>query len=199
MRVLSCIQPDNSSVSLSLSLVSTSPLLQTTSPPVLSLTFCPLKSDYRISLPYLQVSTFLLRALGLIDATFSEMEVVASAFAVVSLAVEVVETGEKISQFLMSVQDAPNEFVNLGQTLESLNGTLKQVTYLLEQQYQTLSLPGSSVHITNALENCEKRIKTLDGVIQKGKTNMDHRNRVHRSWAAMRFVWKKEEIQEMRN
>ena len=127
------------------------------------------------------------------------MEVVASAFAVVSLAVQVVETGEKISQFLTSVQDAPNEVVKLGQTLDLLNGTLKQVTYLLEQQYRTLSLPCSSVHITNALENCEKRIKTLDGVIQKAKTNMDHRNRVHRSWAAMRFLWKKEEIQEMRN
>ena len=125
------------------------------------------------------------------------MDGVASAFAVVSLAIQLVETGEKISKFLTSVQDAPNEVVKMGQTLDQLNSTLKQVSSLLEQQYLTLRLPGSSIHIMNALQNCEKRIRTLDGVIQIAKTNMDHRNRLYRSWTAMKLVLKKEEIREM--
>lgn len=127
------------------------------------------------------------------------MDGVSSAFAVVSLSIQLVETGEKISKFLTSVQDAPSEVVKLGQTLDQLNSTLKQVSYLLEQQYLVLRLPGSPVFITNALENCERRIKMLEDVIQKAKMSMDHRNAVKRSWAAMRFVSKKEEIQEMQN
>lgn len=127
------------------------------------------------------------------------MDGVSSAFAVVSLAIQLVETGEKINKFLTSIQDAPSEIIKLGQTLDQLNSVLKQVSYLLEQQYLVLRLPGSPVFITNALENCEKRIKTLEDVIQKAKKSMDHRGRVQRSWATMRFVSKKEDIQEMQS
>ena len=125
------------------------------------------------------------------------MDGVSSAFAVVSLAIQLVETGEKISKFLTSVQDAPSEVIKLGQTLDQFNTTLKQVRYLFEQQYPVLRLPGSPVFITNALETCEKRIKTLEDVIHKAKSAMDHPNRVHRSWAAIKFVPKKEIIREM--
>ena len=127
------------------------------------------------------------------------MDGVSSAFAVVSLAIQLLETGEKISKFLTSVQDTPSEVSRLCQTVDQLNGTLKQVSYLLEQQCLVLRLPGSPVFITNALENCEKRIKTLEGVILKAKTAMDHRNRVHRSWAAIKFSWKKEDVREMQS
>lgn len=61
------------------------------------------------------------------------MDVAASAFAVVALAIQLVETGEKISKFLSGVQDAPSEVFKLAQTLCQLNSTLKQVSYLLEQ------------------------------------------------------------------
>lgn len=131
------------------------------------------------------------------DDRISGMDGISSAFAVVSLAIQLVETGEKISRFLTSMQDAPSEVTKLGQILDQLNSTLKQVSYLLEQQYLVLRLPGSSVFITNALENCERRIKTLEDVIHKAKRAMGHPNRVHRSWAAMKIVPKKEIIREM--
>lgn len=124
------------------------------------------------------------------------MDGVSSAFAVVSLAIQLVETGEKISKFLSSVQNAPNEVTKLAQTLDQLNSTLKQVSFLLEQQYLVLRLPGSPVFIANALKNCEKRINTLENVIQRAKISLNHRTQVQRSWAAMRFVSKKEDIQE---
>ena len=127
------------------------------------------------------------------------MDGVSSGFAVVSLAIQLVETGEKISNFLKSVQDAPNEVIRLGQTLDQLNSTLKQVSYLLEQQYQVLRLPGSPVFITNALKNCENTIMRLEGAIEKAKRSIGHHNRINRSWAAMRFVSRKEEIREMQD
>ena len=127
------------------------------------------------------------------------MDGVSSAFAVVSLAIQLVETGENISKFLTSVQDAPSEVIRLGQTLDQLNSTLKQVSYLLEQQYLVLRLPGSPVFITNALGNCEKMIKKLEDVVEKAKTSMNRGNRAQRSWAAMRLVSKKDDIRDMQN
>lgn len=127
------------------------------------------------------------------------MDGVGSTFAVVSLAIQLVETGEKISSFFASVQDAPSEVISLAQTLDQLNSTLNQVSYLLDQQYLARRLPGSPVFMTNALKNCEKRMRTLESVTLKAKTAMDHRSRVHRSLAAMRFVSKKEDIREMQS
>ena len=127
------------------------------------------------------------------------MDGVSSAFAVVSFAIQLVETGEKISNFLANVQDAPSEISKLGQSVDQLNGALKQVSYLLEQQFLVLRLPGSPIFITNALEDCEKRLKTLETVIQKVKTAMGHKSRVHKSWAAIKFVLKKEDIWEMQS
>ena len=127
------------------------------------------------------------------------MDGVSSAFAVVSLAIQLVETGEKISKFLSGVHDAPSGVSKLGQSVDQLNSTLKQVSYLLEQQYLILRLPGSPIFITGALENCEKRIKALEDVIVKAKTAIDQRNCVHRSWAAIKFVSKKDDIREMQS
>ena len=127
------------------------------------------------------------------------MDGVSSAFAVVSLAVQLVETGEKISKFLSSVKDAPNEVIKLYQTLDQLNNTLKQVSYLLEQQYLVLRLPGTPVFLTNALGTCKKRINILEDVIRKAQKRIDHQSRVQRSWAAMKFVSKKEDILEMQS
>ena len=127
------------------------------------------------------------------------MDGVSGAFAVISLPLQLAETGEKISAFITGVQDAPSEVIRLGQVLDQLSGTLKQVNHLLEQQYLVLRLPGSPVFITNALENCEKRIKALEKVTQKAKMKMDRQSQARRSWPAMRFVLKKDDIREMQS
>ena len=127
------------------------------------------------------------------------MDGVSGAFAVISLALQLAETSEKISTFITGVQDAPSEVIRLGQVLDQLNGTLKQVSHLLEQQYLVLRLPGSPVFITNALMNCEKKIKALEEVTLKAKIKMDRQNQARRSWAAMRFVLKKDDIREMQS
>ena len=127
------------------------------------------------------------------------MDGVASAFAVISLALQLVETSEKISNFLKSIQDTSNEIVRLGQTLDQLNRTLKQVGSLLEQQYLILRLPGSPIFVTNALGNCEKTVKRLEEIIKKIRRDKNHQNRTYRLRATIDFVLKKEDIREMRN
>lgn len=129
------------------------------------------------------------------------MDPASGAFAVVSLAIQLVETSGKISKFFADVRDAPSEFTQLGETVNQLNSALKDVHYHLELQYQIHRLPGSPAIILTALQSCEKRIKTLEDVIQKKKSAMDHRKRLHRSVAAIQFVLKKEkeEIRELQS
>lgn len=125
------------------------------------------------------------------------MDGVASAFAVVSLAIQLVETVQEMRDFLRSVQNAPNELIKLVETLEQLHGTLTQVKYLLEQQYSMLRLPGSPVFMENALQNCNKKISTLEKIVNEAKVSFARQSRVKRTWAAMKLVYKKEDIQKM--
>ena len=127
------------------------------------------------------------------------MDGVASAFAVVSLAVQLVDTVQEIRDFLRSVQNAPNELIKLVETLEQLHGTLNQVKHLLEQQYSILRLPGSPVFMESALQNCNRKISTLEKAVNEAKVSLARQSRMMRTWTAMKLVSKKEEIREMQS
>ena len=127
------------------------------------------------------------------------MDGVASAFAVVSLAVQLVDTVQEIRDFLRSVQNAPNELIKLVETLEQLHSTLSQVKHLLEQQYSILRLPGSPVFMESALQNCNRKISTLEKAINKAKVSIARQSLVKRTWATMKLVSKKEDIQQMQS
>ena len=80
----------------------------------------------------------------------------ASAIAIVSLAVQPVDTVQEISKFLKNVQDTPKEILRLLETLDQLQGTLNNVRQLIDHQFLILRLPGSPVFIIKAMDNCEK-------------------------------------------
>lgn len=125
------------------------------------------------------------------------MDGVSSASAVVSLAIQLLETVQEIRDFLRSVHHAPSELIKLVETLEQLHGTLNQVRHLLEQQYSILRLPGSPVFMESALQNCNRKIITLEKVVNEAKVSLGWQNRVKRTWAAMKLAYKKEDMQEM--
>lgn len=127
------------------------------------------------------------------------MDGVASAFAVISLAVQLVDTVQEIRDFLRSVQNAPNELIKLVETLEQLHGTLNQVKHLLKQQYSILRLPGSPVFMENALQNCSRKISTLEKVVNEAKNTLARQSRVKRTLAVMKLVSKKEDLQKMQS
>ena len=125
------------------------------------------------------------------------MDGVSSSFAVVSLAIQLVQTTQKISKFLHGVRDAPKEIIKLTELLDQLHGTLDHVRSLLEQQYLILRLPGSPVYMIRELEKCEKTIKQLERLVSKAKELHGHQERVQRTWASMRFALGKGTIQEL--
>ena len=121
----------------------------------------------------------------------------ASAIAIVSLAVQLVDTVQEISKFLKNVQDAPKEVLRLVETLDQLQGTLDNVRQLIDHQFLVLRLPGSPVFITKAMENCEKQIKALETVVWKAKKSLGHRHMVRRTWSSIKTVAKKPDIEDI--
>ena len=122
---------------------------------------------------------------------------VASAIAVVSLAVQLVDTIQEISKFLKNAQDAPNEVSRLLETLAQLQGTLDNVRQLIDQQFLVLRLPGSPVFITSAMENCEKHIKELETFVSTARRSFENQRMLRRTWASLRVVAKKQDIEDI--
>lgn len=121
----------------------------------------------------------------------------ASAIAIVSLAVQLVDTVQEIRKFLKNVQDAPTEVLRLLETLDQLQGTLDNVRQLIDHQFLVLRLPGSPVFITKAMENCEKQIKALETLVCKAKRSLRHQDIVRRTWSSMKIVAKKQDIEDI--
>lgn len=121
----------------------------------------------------------------------------ASAIAIVSLAVQLVDTVQEISKFMKNVQDAPTEVLGVLGTLEQLQSTLDNVRQLIDHQFLVLRLSWSPVFITKAMENCEKQIKALDILVGKAKRSLGHRNMARRTWSSMKTVAKKQDIEDI--
>ena len=121
----------------------------------------------------------------------------ASAIAIVSLAIQLVDTVQEISKFLKNVQDAPKEVLRLVETLDQLQGTLDNVRQLTDHQFLVLRLPGSPAFITKAMENCEKQIKALETVVRKARRSLEHQHMLRRTWSSMKIVAKKQDIEDI--
>ena len=118
----------------------------------------------------------------------------ASAIAIVSLAVQLVETVQKISNFLHSVHDAPDEILSLAESLDQLRQHLDHAKLLVEQQSGLPDHPGSISPLTSALASCKIKVERLATVVDKLKKSFASQSRLHRKWASLRVVCKKEEI-----
>ena len=121
----------------------------------------------------------------------------ASAIAIVSLAIQLVDKVQEIRKFLKNVQDAPKEVLRLLETLDQLRGTLDNVRQLIDHQFLVLRLPGSPIFITKAMENCEKQIKALETVVWKAKRSLEHQHMLRRTWSSMKVVAKKHDIEDI--
>lgn len=126
------------------------------------------------------------------------MDGVSGIFAVISLAIQVLDTVHKTSGFVKDIQDAPSELIELSETLEQLELVLQEVNLLLQQRYMVLRLPGSPIVLLRALEACCRRVTPLQDIIQKARETMGQGNRTQRTWASFKLVTKKERLRELR-
>ena len=118
----------------------------------------------------------------------------ASVIAVVSLAVQLVETVQKISDFLHSVHDAPDEVVSLAESLDQLHQHLDEIKCFVEQQSRMPDHPGSLSHLTRALTSCKVKVERLAIVVGKLQRSFTSQSRLHRKWGSLKVVYRKEQI-----
>ncbi len=127
------------------------------------------------------------------------MDGASAVFAVVSLGVQLAAVVRQANAFLRSVHNAPDELIRLIEVLDQLYAMLEHVRSLIDQQALTPSLPGAIISVASALQNCEKRIKKLESLVNRLKGSVDSQRRVKRVYAAFKSVLKKEEITELRS
>ena len=126
------------------------------------------------------------------------MDGVSAIFAVVSLGIQLAGTIRQVTDFLRSVENAPDEIKRLVEILDQLCGTLEHVKNLIQQQSSILDLPGSYVSIVSALRGCEKRVIKLERLINSLKRYVDRNHMFQKAWGALKTILKKEEIVELR-
>lgn len=125
------------------------------------------------------------------------MDGVSSAFAVVSLAIQLVNNVKRISKFLHSINDAPNEVLRLREALDQLQGILDNAKIIVDQQSTIPGLPGSVSALTSALEFCETRVQKLENFLTIAQRRSSTLNRIQRSWSSLRIVLNREEIEKL--
>ena len=120
------------------------------------------------------------------------MDGVSSAFAVVSLAFQLVDTVQRISKFTKDLKDAPVELPQLSETLDRLTAILVEVRSLLEQQASVPCLSEPNGCIFGALKYCKTRPETLEHFVHETTASATEGHRMQMVWASRRLVFRKE-------
>ena len=118
----------------------------------------------------------------------------ASAFAVASLAFQLLENVQQIRKFLQSIRDAPDELHGLIESIGLLHQHLDQARILIDRQ---AGLPDHAQFIaplTNALASCEVKVGRLVAVVDKLQRALLGERRLYRKWGSLKFLCKKDEI-----
>ncbi|KAF4624157.1 hypothetical protein G7Y89_g14014 [Cudoniella acicularis] len=122
----------------------------------------------------------------------------ASGIAVISLAIQLVDSIREIKRFLRSVSEAPKELTRLLDLLDHLELILENTGQLIQMQQK---LGGElNVHlcvsVEKAMKTCETKLLKLDGVVKITKKASGADTRAARSFAAFRQGCKKRDIEE---
>jgi len=124
----------------------------------------------------------------------------ASGIAVVSLAIQLVDSVEKIKRFLRNVSDAPKELERLVDLLDQLELILQQIAQLVQQQIDARSgetdIPTT---VMRAIKTCESKLGMLEKLIETTKQASSASNRATRTIGSLKLAWKKKDIQECEN
>jgi hypothetical protein len=115
----------------------------------------------------------------------------ASVVAVVSLAIQLAEGIQKLSEFWKAVQDAPTNVGMLFDELETLSTVLNQP--------HSISLGTEQDDITEkVLRNCQAHISRLQLKLLKANVGFGSNHFAIRKWSALGITIKKSEIESLR-
>ncbi|PMD26282.1 hypothetical protein NA56DRAFT_341580 [Hyaloscypha hepaticicola] len=122
----------------------------------------------------------------------------ASGIAVVSLAIQLVDSVREIRHFLRNVSEAPKELRRLIDLLEQLELILENIGALVERRQQHAVEPAidMSASILRAMRTCESKLKLLEDIVAAAKKTSSSNGKVKRTFGSFKLACKKKDIQE---
>ena len=121
------------------------------------------------------------------------LEVTASAFAVVSLAIQMGESVRKVYRFWNSIQNAPVEVSRIRDDLRILETILVSVAEA--HQYASLQAISSQSAAGRGLDVCSLKVQHLCDVVERLQAGFAA-GRHQRCWAMLKSAWCKRAIAE---
>lgn len=120
----------------------------------------------------------------------------ASAFAVVSLALQLTNTVRDIRNFLNGISDGPKEYERLVELLEQLDLVIDGVRSLLERQkIQNRDLaPAPAPAVLRALQGCQNALEPLSILVQEAKCAFRKPGVLSKTRASLKLTWKKNDV-----
>jgi hypothetical protein len=94
------------------------------------------------------------------------MDGVASSFAVVSLAIQLIQSINTVKTFIRDVKGAPKELARLLELLNRLSALLGDVRDVMERQTSLQQCPLPPQTIFDCLKSCEVSLKLLEDVVE---------------------------------
>ena len=126
-----------------------------------------------------------------------EMDGISGASAVIALGGFVATTVQQLNRLIKDVAKAPEELLALVRYLEdfkdSLNGTAEFIQCLHSGSDRRNFLNG----INCAVEYCADTIKSIEVLINKAKGSRSPQNQLQKKLSSLKYVLKKDEIDEM--
>jgi cob(I)alamin adenosyltransferase len=122
----------------------------------------------------------------------------ASGIAVVSLAIQLVDSVREIQRFLRNVSEAPKELKRLLDLLEHLELILENIgAQMAKQQRNSIDLDDTTItSVQKAMKMCEDKLLVLEGFVKRAKKASEARNKATRAVGAFKLACKKKDIEE---
>lgn len=122
----------------------------------------------------------------------------ASGIAVVSLAIQLVDSVREMRRFLRSISEASEELKRLIDLLEQLEMILEQVGMLVQRQHENTRLEADGViaSVSRAIKTCESKLAKLEEIVEATK-NTSATSRAAKMLGSIRLACKKKDIREM--
>jgi hypothetical protein len=121
-----------------------------------------------------------------------------SGIAVVSLAIQLVDSVREIQRFLRHVSEAPKELWRLIDLLEQLELILEPIGMLVERQQRQSEDKdtGISTSVLRAMKTCESKLAMLESIVETAKKASIATNKATRTLGSFKLACKKNDIKE---
>ena len=121
----------------------------------------------------------------------------ASGIAVVSLALQLVDSVRQIQRFLRNVSEAPKELRRLIDLLEQLELILESIGDLTNKQQQSGDQDVAvSNSVLRAMKMCENTVKELASMVDGARKDVEAKSRKTKMVACFRWECKRRDVEE---